>query len=185
MARRPGPARLRAKREGTPHTHRRFRRGPDRAAAPQLKLLYFRGPERWTGLGQDQTESEPHTERASKSLCPPHPRARSEDGHGRTECDGPAPRSCLGCGGRELTAGLPASLHPGQVLQRLSVAELGRGCFFPVLFVLLMWTLLKFASNLLQHGSFHVFGLLWLQACGILAPRPGFEPAAPALEAQS
>ena len=48
-----------------------------------------------------------------------------------------------------------------------------------------MWTIFKvfieFVTILLLC---YVFGFFWPEACGILAPRPGIEPAPPALEGE-
>ena len=46
-----------------------------------------------------------------------------------------------------------------------------------------MWTILKVLLNLLQYCfcSF-MFWFFGHEACGILAPQPGIEPASPALE---
>ena len=44
-----------------------------------------------------------------------------------------------------------------------------------------VWTFLKSLLNLLQHRFFYVW-VFSLEACGILAPQPGIEPATPALE---
>ena len=51
--------------------------------------------------------------------------------------------------------------------------------------IFLMWTIFKVLLNLLQYCFCFMFWFFGHKVCGIWAPRPGMEPAPPALEGEA